>query len=76
MHNTFLYCFVYFCFSPHFSICYKGYTSRGVSEIYPLCSSPVTDPVSRVTGYYSHVNQWNPGKKAEYAKRHRYRMHC
>jgi ribonucleoside-triphosphate reductase len=66
----------YFCFSPDFSICDKGHTSRAVNEICPLCSSPVTDHISRVTGYYGHVNQWTPGKKAEYAQRHRYRMHC
>lgn len=66
----------YFCFSPDFSICDKGHTSRGINEVCPLCSSPVNDHISRVTGYYGHVNQWNPGKKAEYAQRHRYRMQC
>lgn len=66
----------YFCFSPDFSICSIGHTSRGVNELCPMCSSPVIDHISRVTGYYGHVNQWNPGKKAEYVQRHRYRMHC
>jgi ribonucleoside-triphosphate reductase len=66
----------YFCFSPDFSICSAGHTSRGVSELCPMCASPVIDHISRVTGYYGHVKQWNPGKKAEYAQRHRYRMHC
>ncbi|MFA0821808.1 MAG: anaerobic ribonucleoside-triphosphate reductase [Methanomethylovorans sp.] len=66
----------YFCFSPDFSVCSAGHTSRGVSELCPMCASPVIDHMSRVTGYYGHVNQWNPGKKAEYAQRHRYRMHC
>lgn len=66
----------YFCFSPDFSVCSAGHTYRGVSELCPMCASPVIDHISRVTGYYGHVNQWNPGKKAEYAQRHRYRMHC
>lgn len=66
----------YFCFSPDFSICDKGHTSRGVNEMCPMCSGPVTDHISRVTGYYGHVKHWNPGKKAEYAQRHRYGMHC
>ncbi|MGB3908389.1 MAG: anaerobic ribonucleoside-triphosphate reductase [Methanomethylovorans sp.] len=66
----------YFCFSPDFSICDKGHTSRGVNEICPLCSGPVTDHISRITGYYGRVNQWNPGKQAEYAQRYRYRMRC
>lgn len=66
----------YFCFSPDFSVCGMGHTSRGFNELCPMCSSPVTDHISRVTGYYGHVNRWNPGKKAEYFQRHRYRMQC
>ncbi|SFM41628.1 anaerobic ribonucleoside-triphosphate reductase [Methanolobus profundi] len=62
----------YFCFSPDLSICSKGHSSRGIQEICPHCQSEIIDHISRVTGYYGHVNNWNPGKIKEYQERHRY----
>ncbi|MDF1534524.1 MAG: anaerobic ribonucleoside-triphosphate reductase [Methanosarcinaceae archaeon] len=64
----------YFCFSPDFSICENGHTSRGMSESCPLCSEKIVDHISRVTGYFGHSSQWNPGKQREYQERHRYRL--
>ncbi|WP_340819198.1 anaerobic ribonucleoside-triphosphate reductase [Methanolobus sp. WCC4] len=64
----------YFCFSPDFSICENGHSSRGSQEICPHCQREIVDHISRVTGYYGHVNNWNPGKIKEYEERHRYRL--
>jgi ribonucleoside-triphosphate reductase len=66
----------YFCFSPDFSICKNGHSSRGIQERCPHCQAEIVDHISRVTGYYGHVNNWNPGKVMEYKERHRYRMDC
>ncbi|MBN2488960.1 MAG: anaerobic ribonucleoside-triphosphate reductase [Methanosarcinaceae archaeon] len=64
----------YFCFSPDFSVCKNGHPSRGMNERCPTCGDEVVDHISRVTGYFGHVNQWNPGKQKEYEERHRYRI--
>ncbi len=64
----------YFCFSPDFSICKNGHTSRGVSERCPMCNEKIVDHISRVTGYFGHSSQWNPGKQREFKERHRYRI--
>ncbi|MDW7730984.1 MAG: anaerobic ribonucleoside-triphosphate reductase, partial [Methanolobus sp.] len=37
-----------------------------------VCGENVVDHISRVTGYYGHVSNWNPGKRMEYEQRHRY----
>ncbi len=66
----------YFCFSPDFSICSNGHSSKGIQESCPQCQAEIVDHISRVTGYYGHVNNWNPGKIKEYEERHRYRMEC
>ncbi|WP_321429449.1 anaerobic ribonucleoside-triphosphate reductase [uncultured Methanolobus sp.] len=66
----------YFCFSPDFSICKNGHNSRGIQEKCPHCQAKIVDHISRVTGYYGHVNNWNPGKVMEYKERHRYRIQC
>lgn len=63
----------YFCFSPDFSVCKKGHTTRGKNELCPLCGDKVTDHISRITGYYGRVSSWNPGKRREYEDRHRYK---
>ncbi len=62
----------YFCFSPDFSICQNEHTSRGKNKKCPVCGAPIEDYVSRVTGFYGHVKQWNPGKQKEYEDRVRY----
>ena len=62
----------YFCLSPDFSVCINGHTTRGKRERCLLCGEKVADHISRVTGYYGHVSNWNPGKRMEYEQRHRY----
>jgi ribonucleoside-triphosphate reductase len=62
----------YFCFSPDFSVCENRHVSRGINLECPVCNGPAVDHVSRVTGYFGHVEQWNPGKQKEYEERHRY----
>ncbi|NPE29626.1 anaerobic ribonucleoside-triphosphate reductase [Methanococcoides sp. SA1] len=62
----------YFCFSPDFSVCENRHVSRGMNLECPVCNGPAVDHVSRVTGYFGHVKQWNPGKQKEYEERHRY----
>ncbi|WP_406656485.1 anaerobic ribonucleoside-triphosphate reductase [Methanolobus sp. ZRKC2] len=62
----------YFCLSPDFSICTSGHTTHGKMEKCSLCGENVVDHISRVTGYYGHVSNWNPGKRMEYEERHRY----
>jgi len=62
----------YFCFSPDFSLCANRHVSRGMNLKCPVCNEPAVDHVSRVTGYFGHVKQWNPGKQKEYEERHRY----
>jgi ribonucleoside-triphosphate reductase len=66
----------YFCFSPDFSICSNSHISRGIQQTCPQCQSEIIDHISRVTGYYGHVNNWNPGKVKEYEERHRYMLDC
>ncbi|KGK99257.1 response regulator SirA [Methanococcoides methylutens] len=65
----------YFCFSPDFSVCENRHVSRGMNLVCPICNKPAIDHVSRVTGYFGHVKQWNPGKQKEYEERHRYNLH-
>ncbi|AKB84384.1 anaerobic ribonucleoside-triphosphate reductase [Methanococcoides methylutens] len=65
----------YFCFSPDFSVCENRHVSRGMNLKCPICNKPAIDHVSRVTGYFGHVKQWNPGKQKEYEERHRYNLH-
>jgi len=56
-----------FTFCPH---CRKMY--RGGQFTCPKCSSPDVKVYSRITGYYSDVNRYNPGKRAEWESRKRY----
>lgn len=60
----------YFTLTPTFSICpTHGYLS-GEHFTCPKCSSEQSCEVySRVVGYLRPVQQWNKGKKAEYAQR-------
>jgi ribonucleoside-triphosphate reductase len=62
----------YFCFSPDFSVCQNGHTTRGKKERCSICGEKIADHISRVTGYYGRVSNWNPGKVREYEERHRY----
>jgi ribonucleoside-triphosphate reductase len=44
---------------------------RGAQFSCPACNSQEVKVYSRVTGYYSEVNRYNPGKKAEWEARKR-----
>ncbi|MFW9781348.1 MAG: anaerobic ribonucleoside-triphosphate reductase [Candidatus Heimdallarchaeota archaeon] len=56
-----------FTFCPH---CKKMH--RGGKFVCPRCNSPDVKVYSRITGYYSDVNRYNPGKRAEWETRKRY----
>ncbi len=61
----------YFTFSPTFSVCVShGYLS-GEHEVCPTCGDPC-EIYSRVVGFLRPVDQWNRGKKAEFAMRKTY----
>jgi ribonucleoside-triphosphate reductase len=58
-------------FSPTFTICNVcNMTSRGLLSSCPNCHSDNVDGITRVTGYYSKISNWNIGKKAELKDRH------
>jgi ribonucleoside-triphosphate reductase (formate) len=61
----------YFTITPTFSICpTHGYLSGEVWEC-TTCKSPC-EVWSRIVGYFRPVDQWNKGKKSEYAERVEY----
>ena len=37
-----------------------------------VCGNGIADHISRVTGHFGHVNQWNPDKQKEYGERGQY----
>ena len=63
----------YFTMTPTFSVCpTHGYVA-GEHFTCPKCREEQPCEVySRVVGYLRPVQQWNKGKKAEYAKRKEY----
>lgn len=63
----------YFAYTIDFTFCprcRKMY--RGGQFTCPKCNSPDVKVYSRITGYYSDVNRYNPGKRAEWETRKRY----
>lgn len=59
-------------FSPEFTICDKcGHTSRGIKKKCGFCKSRKVDWVTRITGYYTFVRQWNKGKLGELEDRYK-----
>jgi len=59
-------------FSPEFTICNSCHkTTRGLKKKCRFCQSREVDWITRVTGYYSFVKQWNPGKRKELEDRFR-----
>ena len=58
-----------FTFCPH---CRKMF--RGGKFTCPRCNSPDVKVYSRITGYYSAVNRYNSGKRAEWEARKRYNL--
>ncbi len=57
--------------SPEFTFCNScRKTSRGIEEKCRFCNSPDTYSVTRIVGYFSRINNWNPSKLAELSDRH------
>ena len=63
----------YFTITPTFSICPKHGYLRGEVQACPTCQGPC-EIWSRIVGYFRPVDQWNKGKKSEYAERTEYRV--
>ena len=62
----------YFAYTPDFTYCpHCRKMFRGGSFTCPQCHSKEVKVYSRVTGYYSEVDRYNPGKKAEWEARKR-----
>jgi len=62
----------YFAYTPDFTFCpHCQKMFRGGMFSCPQCNSNDVKIYSRVTGYYSEVNRYNPGKKAEWIARKR-----
>jgi len=58
--------------SPEFTLCEACHRSeRGLRETCSHCNSPSVYGVTRIVGYYSRVNNWNPSKLAELRDRRR-----
>ncbi len=58
----------YYTMSPTYSVCADhGYIAGEVYEC-PTCGK-TTEVYSRITGYYRPVQNWNDGKRAEFANR-------
>ncbi|MBU1129717.1 anaerobic ribonucleoside-triphosphate reductase [Patescibacteria group bacterium] len=59
-------------FSPEFTVCGDCDRSvRGMKKKCSFCGSRNVDWVTRVTGYYSFVKQWNKGKLGELKDRYK-----
>lgn len=66
----------YFTLTPTFSVCpVHGYI-KGEQKFCPKCRGRKTrcEVYSRVVGYIRPVEQWNPGKQAEFYKRREYKI--
>lgn len=61
----------YFTITPTFSICPTHGYIRGEQTTCPECSASC-EIWSRIVGYFRPVDQWNKGKKSEYADRTEY----
>ena len=58
----------YYTMSPTYSVCSEhGYIAGEVYKC-PICGK-TTEVYSRITGYYRPVQNWNDGKRAEFAAR-------
>lgn len=62
----------YFAYTTDYTYCPSCRKMfRGGKFTCPECSYPETKVYSRITGYYSEVNRYNPGKRAEWEARKR-----
>lgn len=58
--------------SPEFTVCNVCHkTGRGLKDSCDFCSSPDVFNITRIVGYFSRVNNWNPSKLGELDDRHR-----
>ena len=61
-------------FSPEFTVCGDcGRVGRGIKKKCSHCQSRNVDWVTRITGYYTFVRQWNKGKLGELKDRYKNR---
>jgi len=59
-------------FSPEFTTCLEcKRTVRGLREKCPYCGSEEVEGITRITGYFSKISQWNKGKLGELKDRFR-----
>lgn len=59
-------------FSPEFTTCIEcAKTVRGLVDRCPYCGSHEVEGITRITGYFSKVSQWNKGKIGELRERFR-----
>jgi len=59
-------------FSPEFTSCLNcSKTVRGLYDTCPYCSSVNIEGITRVTGFFSKIDNWNKGKLGELKERHR-----
>lgn len=63
----------YFTITPTFSVCHTHGYMRGEIAKCPTCDE-TCEIWSRVVGYFRPVDQWNKGKKSEYAERTEYKI--
>jgi len=58
--------------SPEFTVCNTCLkTTRGISQKCKECNSEDIYNITRIVGYFSRVNNWNPSKLAELEDRHK-----
>ena len=58
----------YFTITPTYSYCEQHGYIKGEHFTCPICSKKI-DVLSRVTGYYRPIDEWNEGKQQEYYQR-------
>jgi anaerobic ribonucleoside-triphosphate reductase len=63
----------YYTLTPTFSVCRSHGYLKGRKEVCPECGASV-EVYSRVVGYLRPIQQWNPGKQAEFEDRKTYQL--
>ncbi len=58
--------------SPEFTVCNSCFkTTRGLEDKCGFCDSRDIYNITRIVGYFSRINNWNPSKLAELEDRHK-----